>query len=882
MDLLKGAQYLKDRLLSLPVVSRVHLVADPKEQITVALEDAVARRLGISPQQAAIQLSARSRIVPGGSIKMAQKTVRLRPLSEFSSVEEISTTPIILASGRSIPLGEIARVHHGPQEPMAALMRVNGEMAVGVAVVPRKSVNLVNFGRDVQRVIDGIQSQIAPLKIRIITYQPQRTQTRLAELNRSLIMGMVIVAAVLVIAMGMRLGVLVAAVIPLATLTSLTFFAWGGGVLHQISVAALVLALGMLVDNAIVVTENIQWRLDRGVPKEKAIIKAVKELTVPLAGATATTLAAFVPMLISRGPTAAFTRSIPAVMMLTLTVSYLFALLVTPLLAKFFLVPRTVAAGAAFERLGARLAQVSWDHSGKVLLAAFLLVGISAAGIRKVEQQFFPTSDRNQLLVDLKLPEGSHLDATDAAARQLETALLGRPDIRSVASFMGRGAPHFYYNVQRVPYSPHFAQFIIETRSKKDIDALLAWTRNFAAATLSQTEIVARKLEQGPPVGAPVEVRLFGNRLADLNLAASIVGDALKEIPGTTDVRHDLGPGAPVIRFEIDDAVAARHGLTRSDVAQAIYGHTRGLPVGELYIGEDPVPVVIRSAAGERLPMETLEAIDVATLNGQRVPLSQVAQLDLVWRPAAIKHRQGRRIATVSSQLIEGATFSSILEELEPRLHRLQLPSDVTIGFGGDAEGAVEANGALLRTLPVGVILLIGVLLAEFNSFRRVGLILLTVPLCAAGIIPGLILGKQPFGFMSLLGVFALIGIVVNNAIVMLEVVEEQRRNGADIKRALRVAVMRRIRPILLTTATTVAGLLPLAFSSSTLWPPLAFAMISGLIASTFLTLVLVPALYRLIMGSGQSRRFLQLLQKKATLPPKQSVTANPNAAASH
>jgi multidrug efflux pump subunit AcrB len=849
MDLLQGAHYLKDRLLRVPAVSKIHLVADPEEQVTIALDDAVAFRLGVSPRQVAAQLSARNRIVPGGSIKIADKTVRLRPLSEFKSAAEISATPIVLPTGQTTPLGEIARVYQGPREPASALMRYNGEMAVGVAVVPRKNVNLVHFGREVQRALEVMQAHLRPLNIHRVTFQPKRTELRLKELSRALILGMMIVAAVLIMAMGLRLGLLVAAVIPLVTLTSLTLFSWGGGVLHQISIAALVLALGMLVDNAIVVAENIQWHLDRGQSREKALVTAVKDLAVPLAGATATTLAAFIPMLVSRGPTAAFTRSIPVVMMLTLTVSYLFALGVTPLLSQIFLRPRKAAAGPVFERVGERLARLAWHHHGWVILGAALLVGLTAAGASKVEQQFFPTSDRNQLLVDIKLPEGSHLDATAAAARRLETALLGRSDIRSVASFMGRGAPHFYYNVQRVPFSPHFAQLIVETPSKQSIDAVLSWIRHYAATALAHIEVVVRKLEQGPPVGAPVEVRLYGDQLSALNNAAQMVGEALRATDGTTDVRHDLGPGAPTLRFTIDDAVAARHGLNRLDVARALYGHTRGLSVGELYIGEDPVPVLVRSSAGERLPMATLEAIDVATVSGQRVPVSQVARLDLAWRPAAIKHRQGRRVVTVSAQLLEGATFSGILKELTPALDQLSLPPGVTIGFGGDAEGSVAANGALLRTLPLGLIVLMGVLLAEFNSFRRVGLILLTVPLCAAGIIPGLILGRQPFGFMSLLGVFALVGIVVNNAIVLLEVVEERRRDGVDIQSALRDAVARRIRPILLTTATTVAGLMPLAFSSSTLWPPLAFAMISGLTASTFLTLVLIPAVYRLLLG---------------------------------
>lgn len=859
LHLLEAARKVKDALLRLSSVSKVHLIADPGEQVTIELDDPTARRLGLNPSALASQLAARNRIIPGGSIELGGKSVRLRPLSEFSSVEEIAATPINLASGKAITLGEVANVRLGPAEPISSRMRLNGEISVGLAVVPKKSVNLVKFGEEVRRTVTKQAPVVAPLLIEEVTFQPARTQARLFGLGKSLATGMLIVAGVLIIAMGLRMGLVVAAVVPLVTLASLAVFAWSGGVLHQISIAAFVLALGMLVDNAIVMAENVQWRLDRGEKRASAAAGAVAELAIPLAGATATTLAAFVPMLISNGPTAAFTRSIPVIIMLTLTVSYLFALFVTPVLSRMSLVPNPLNRNSAVERLGNRVADLSLRYSKTVVAGALVLVIGSIIAAGKVNQQFFPTSDRNQMLIDLKLAEGSHLDATDQASRRLEEALLSRPDVTRVSSFMGRSAPQFYYNINRVPFSPHFAQLIVETRQRGDIEPVLAFVEQVAGEKLPGINVISRKLEQGPPVQAPVEVRLFGDRFETLHEAAVAVADELETISGTRDVRHDLGPGAPTIRFRVDDAAAARYGLTRADLARTLYGRTRGLSVGELYIGEDPIPVVVRSSAGESLPAEALESVDLPSMDGSLVPLAQVARLESVWSPAAIKHRNNRRVVTVSSQLADGVPFSQVLNELKPRLERLALPADIEIAFGGDAEGSGEANSALMTSLPIGMLLLIGVLLAEFNSFRRVGLILMTVPLAAAGIVPGLLIGNQPFGFMSLLGVFALVGIVVNNAIVMLEVVESRRKLGADAKTAVKEAVARRIRPILLTTATTVAGLLPLAVSESTLWPPLASAMISGLIASTLLTLVVLPAAYRLVFARNKSSHRLSV-----------------------
>ncbi len=852
-DLLKlraAALRIKDRLLRLPSVSRVHLVADPGEQVTIEIDDPAAKRLGVTPALLARQLSSRNRIIPGGSIILGGKTVRLRPMSEFTTSEEIASTPIMLNSGSAVSLSEFASVHHGIREPAASRMRYNGEMAVGLAIVPKKKVNLVTFGKGVQSIVDSATRDIRPLKLQEVMFQPARTALRLSQLNRSLACAMLIVAGILFLAMGLRMGLVVTAVVPLVTLASLTLFAWGGGVLHQISIAAFVLALGMLVDNAIVIAENVQYRLDRGESNAQAAIGAVRELAVPLAGATATTLAAFVPMLISQGPTAAFTRTIPIIIMLCLSVSYVFAMLVTPVLSRMTLKPSGNTNDSWLVRFGYRMTDFTLTHSRLTMITALALVACSLLFSGRVQRQFFPSADRNQFVINLKLAEGSHLSSTDKASRILEDALIGHDKVVRVASFMGRSSPKFYYNINSVPFSPHFAQIVVETESADDVDGVLAFVKSVAEKKLPGIEVIGRKLEQGPPVQAPVEVRLFGSSFAELQKSALEVSEKMASVAGTRDIHHDMSPGAPTIRFHIDDAAAARYGINRADLSRTLYGRTRGLAVGELYLGDDPVPVLVRSSSGERLSPSSLTSVEVEAAGGDTIPLSQLAREEIDWTSSAIKHRNGRRVVTISSQLNDGVVFSEVYDKLRPLLRHLKFPPGITVAFGGEEEGAGEANTALMTSLPIGILMLFGVLLAEFNSFRRVALVLVTVPLAAAGIVPGLLLNHQPFGFMSLLGVFALVGIVVNNAIVLLEVIEEERRQGADVNTAVREAVARRIRPILLTTATTVAGLLPLAISSSTLWPPLASAMISGLISSTVLTLVIFPALYRMVFGS--------------------------------
>jgi len=370
----------------------------------------------------------------------------------------------------------------------------------------------------------------------------------------------------------------------------------------------------------------------------------------------------------------------------------------------------------------------------------------------------------------------------------------------------------------------------------------MRWIRAHVNEQMPELDVNVGVLGQGPPRIAPVEVRVYHADDQARIQAVEQLFVALRGVEGTVDVRHDLDIGVPSIAINVDDATAARYGLTRADVAQSLYGQSFGV-VAERYRQEkDPIPLVLRSQEGTSLPLERLLSVNIYNGLGQAVPLSAVASVETTWEPAARYLRNGIRLNTVTANLLTGYSFSQALSGLELALEENPLPEGTRLEMGGDAEGSGDANGALLTAAPIGVLLLLFFLLLQFNSFRRVGIILLTVPLATVGIFPGLVLSGSPFGFQSLLGVIALVGIVVNNAIVLLDVMDRELENGENIHEAMRKAVVQRTRPILLTTATTVAGLLPLAFSSSTLWPPMAWAIISGLLASTVLTLLVIPA----------------------------------------
>jgi multidrug efflux pump subunit AcrB len=860
----RAAETVEKALLALPDVTRIELAGAPEEHVRIEVDDARKRRYGLGTAELARAIGRNNTGTPAGSVRAGERVATLRPNSDFASVEEISQLPVPVAGRAPIPLSEIAVVRRVQAAPIAERVRYQGQPAVTVGVIPRKKIDVVAFGQSVRVKVAELSPGLAPLEVHELTFQPERVRGRLSELSGSLLLGVGVVALVLVLAMGFRLGALVSSVVPLVAAASLGVFAMTGGVLHQISIAALVLALGMLVDNAIVVAEGIQARIDAGMDRAQAAADTVRELALPLGAATGTTLAAFVPMLLAEGPTAQFTRSIPIIVMLTLTVSYVFAITVTPVLGGWGLRPGKPVAGR-FERFSAWLGDLAVRRRKTVVALSLVAVATSGALMSQVEQRFFPGADRNQLVVSLELPEGAHIDAIDARARRVERALSEDSRVASVAAFVGRATPKFYYNVLSRPSSPHLAQLLVTTHDKAEVQPVAEALRKYVATQLPELEMVARPLEQGPPVRAPIEVRLAGDDLSELGAAARQVLAEVRSVPGARDVRDDLGLGVPTLEYGVDDAVALANGVARSDVAEALLVSTRGIQVGELRSGDDLVPIVVRDPEGENTTTAALETTGVATPDGRRLPLSQIGQARVQWQPATIRRRDRQRVVTVEAELDGRVPFSRAIADLERRLPQAGLPASVHVQIAGAKEGSGNANNAMLRTLPIGMLLLVFILLAEFNSFRRLFIVLVTIPLAATGVIPGLVFAGQPFGFMSLLGVFALIGIVVNNAIVLIDVIDGMRKEGKSVHDAIRAGVQQRVRPILLTTATTVAGLLPLALSDTSLWPPLAWAMISGLIASTALTLLVAPALYAVLLGR-------EAVPKPSHLPPPASL----------
>jgi len=850
LELVEAARSLRRDLFRFNDIARIELVADPGEQLEVRIQPGLAASYGLDAEALGAQLAARNVTLPGGALSRDGRSFVLRPQAEFRSLEELLATPVRLPGGDFLPLEAVASVQLAPADPPTDRMWFNGEPAVGVGIViPENRLNAVRFGEQVRALVDELRPRYAPLQIREMFYQPKWVEDRLAELARSLLLGVAIVVLVLLAFMGPRLGLTVAGLLPLVTLSAMAVYAMTGGVLHQMAVAGLVIALGMLVDNAIVMTENLQWHLDQGRRRREAAVASVRELAGPLAAATGTTLAAFTPLLMAQGDTADFTRGIPILVMLTLLISYFYAVFATPAMATLALRPRTDTSGGRMRRLGESLGRFAVRRPWGVLGIAVLLVTGAALLSGALPRDFFPSTDRNQLVVDLRFPEGTELERTALKTNALAAELARRPGVNAAHVFAGASGPRFYYNLIKIPRAPHLGRIVVIADDKDRLPELMRWVRHRAETTLPDAHVVASRLGQGPPVDAPVEIRVFSEDYGELVAAAEAVMRELRAVPGALDVRHTLGTGLATVALEVDDAAAARLGLSRSDVAAALAGATLGREFSTWRVRREPLPMIIRAPEGRDFPVEAIEGLPLKLDDGRTVPLGQLVRSRMEWQPAVVRQWDMQRMTAVLAETAEDVTYTQVLSRLAPRLQGLELPPGVRLVYGGSAAEAGEANTALFKTLPVGLLLLLVFLLYQFNSFRLLGIVLMTVPLAVVGVVPGLLLARQPVSFTAILGAVALVGIVVNNAIVLIDLARRLEQDGLDTAAAMVAAVGRRARPILMTTATTVAGLLPLTFTRSTLWPPLAWAIISGLLASTLLTLVVIPALYRLLMG---------------------------------
>ncbi|NRA67267.1 MAG: efflux RND transporter permease subunit [Pseudobacteriovorax sp.] len=849
LDLLAQAEDLKDHLMGITGVSRVDIIGDPGRQISIALDSKKLEDKGLRLASIVQKLAGSNVAAGSGSLEISGKNVGITANDTFSDLKELENFPIYSNNGTVNYLKELGRVSLTPKLPAEESVFWQGKPALMIGIVPEGNIDLIAVGDRVNKLMDGLVLTEG-IDLDMVTFQPNYVEQRLLELAQSLLIGMLVIAGILLLFMGVRVGLLVALTIPSVTLISLTLYSYTGGVMQQISIAAFVLALGLLVDNFIVIVEGVQTRLDHGAQRSEAAILTIREFITPLAAATGTTVATFIPLLGSVGSTADFTRSIPQVTTLTLCLSYIFAILVTSSLSAYILKPNGKdQKKTVFESLGEKIAWFPSLYPKSTITLCVLALMAVLPLVPQLKMQFFPLADRNQLVVNLQLPEGSHLTSTEAAATELASAIESISYVESVGVFVGRSVPRFFYNLNQSLKSPHMAQMIVTFDDFKNGARLRQSIESLAQKIVPEASVVAKNLGQGPPVDADIAIKVFGQDREALWQAAERIQWSLRDQNLAVDIRSDIGLGQPTLNYVIADENAQRFGLARSQLTQMLVYYARGLPISDFYAETDTYDIVLM--AQETLSGEPVSILDsyVAPSMTDSLYFRDLVRPDLDFHPASLKYENGRQLIHVYAELPDGVGFNQVLGPLVEGLAAEPLPTGLSYSIGGSAEESETANRAIAKVVPLGILLLLVSMMAQFNSFRRILIINAVVPFICIGVILGLWLTGQPFSFFSLLGALALIGIVVNNAILLVDYADTKVKEGITVDVAVKLAVSRRLRPIFLTTLTTIAGLLPLALGKATLWPPFAYAIIFGLIASACITLFLVASLYMLFFA---------------------------------
>ncbi len=862
-ELKKITDEVKDELLTLAEVGKVDIFGEQEERVFIEYNNARLSELGLSPSQLSDQLASRNIVIPGGSIDLADEKISLEPTGNFESIEEIAKTIIqIPGSDQVLYLNEIAMVRRGYVDPISSKLNVSGERGLTIAVSMREGGNNLLLGTQITQTVNRLTS-IYPIGVEFsfLSFLPKEVEEKVDDFAANLIQAVVIVTIVMLFFLGLRTGLIVASLIPASMIFGILIMSVFNISIDQISLAALIIALGMLVDNGIVMSENIMVQMADGKKPIDAAIDSANELKIPLLTSSLTTAAAFLPIFLAESSTGEYTASLFKVVAITLLCSWLLSLTIIPLLCVYFLKVKAAKQdfNSSFYKNYRDLLGVLLKNRWKTIGATLLLFSISIVGLQTIPKLFFPPSDRAYFKVELELPVGTRIEATEKVAKQIEAYIAGElavndqrnNGVTSWVTYVGSGGPRFLLTHNPKPISSNYSLMIINVTSHKIIEKLMSKIETFAFNEFPDLLIKLRKIENGSPIANPVEVRIKGKQTGQLFTIVETVKEKMANISGLKAISDNWGMPIKKLQIEINQTRARRAGVSSKDIAISLQTGLSGLELTQYREGNDVIPVIMRTVENDRKNLSKLESLSVySQASGVSVPLKQVADIKVIWEPALILRRDRAKTVTVGAQIDSTTTASEAFLELRKWLdeEKTNWPFGYDYEFGGEAESSQKANRSISEKLPIAVFIIILLLVAQFNSIRKSAIVLSTIPLGIIGVVFGLFVGQSFFGFMTLLGIISLAGIVINNAIVLLEKIQtELSEHPQDQSEAIIQASQKRVRPILLTTATTVLGLIPLYLGGGEMWEPMALAIIGGLLFSTLLTLGVVPVLYALL-----------------------------------
>jgi multidrug efflux pump subunit AcrB len=851
-ELLEITEQVRRQLQRVAGVKKVDVLGKQAERIYVELSLKRLAALGVSPAAVLEALAKQNSVSPAGSVDGEHDRVQVRVSGALASLKDVEGISLAIG-GRLMKLADIATVRSGVEDPASFTIRHNGVPVIALGITMAKDGDILALGEALAARTAQVRAAL-PVGVELELYadQPKVVEESVWEFERSFLEALAIVLAVSFLALGMRTGIVVAASIPLVLgLVAAVMYA-AGWTLDRISLGALIIALGLLVDDAIIAVEMMVVKLEEGWDRVRAATFAYTSTALPMLTGTLVTVAGFMPVGFAKSISGEYAGGIFWVVGVALILSWLVAVVFTPYLG-VVLLPKNFASKHAhdpydrpiYRRLRG-LVERAVRRRGWVLGGTAALFLVAGAGMVFVQQQFFPTAARPELLVELRLREGASFSATEQAVRRLEEVLEQDQDIELFTAYTGGGTPRFYLSILPELPNPGFAQFVLRTRGLEERERVRTRLTELFASNERFPELHGRvsRMEFGPPVGFPVQFRVMGPEAQQVREIAYRVRDIVQASPLVRDTQLDWNEQVRTLRVVVDQDKARRLGLSAADIRTLLQSSMPGITATQIRRGEELIDVVLRAPADERQAIDRLGDTQLFSASGASVPLSQVARIEPTFEEPVLWRRNRDLTLTVRSDVVDGVQAPTASTQIREQLAPLvaTLPQDYRIEVGGAIEEADKSNQALFAVFPImgGAMLLI--LMLQLQSFSRLTLVLLTAPLGLIGVVPALLVFGAPFGFVALLGVIALAGMIMRNSVILVDQIDSDIKGGASAWQAIVDATVRRARPVVLTAAAAVLAMIPL--TRSVFWGPMAIAIMGGLVIATALTLVFVPALY--------------------------------------
>lgn len=851
---------IRARLLTIPDIGKVRLLGVQEEQIVVEFSPRRLASLGLDEGAVMQALGAQNAVAPAGLLRLPDEKVAIRVGGAFASEDSLRAVTL-RANGRFVTLSDFASIRRIPADPPAPLFRVNGEPALGLAISMAKTGNLLDFGQKVQAMMQQVAGALPHgIEVSQVADQPVVVKGAVNSFIKVLVEAVAIVLAVSFLSLGTRAGLVVTLSIPLVLAMTFIGMELTGIGLQRISLGALIIALGLLVDDAMITVETMVSRLEDGAGLKEAASHAYQTTAFPMLTGTLVMIAGFIPVGFAASSAGEYCFSMFLVVLIALITSWIVAVLFSPLIGTWVL-PHSMAGHGHGEgrimRAYGRALDWSLAHRGLTIGATLLLLGVSSWAAGFLEKQFFPPSDRPELLVNIDLPQNASLDATDRTAKRLEAILKDDPDVERFSTYVGSGAVRFYLPMDVLLENDNITQTVVVAKDLAARDRLRArldgiFRRDFADLTTR-----AMPLELGPPVGWPLKYRVQGPDIEQVHDIAQKLANILAENGHIRDVNLTAGEPQKRVRIDLDQTLARAVGTSSQDVASAMAAIFSGTSLTAVRDGNRLIEVVARAQAGERNDIATIANLQITTPSGEQVPLRQIAQLSYGVEQPVIWRRQRTPIITVQADVAPGLQPATVSEQVQAAVAQLNasLPAGYGITEGGAVEESEKGNQSVFAQVPLMLLVMATLLMVQLRSFSRLALALLMAPFGLIGVVAAMLPSGMPLGFVAQLGIIALAGMIIRNAVILIEEVDNNIARGQPVTDAIKAASRHRARPIVLTACAAILGMIPIAHQ--VFWGPMAYAIIGGLAGATLLTLTLLPCLLSYLLqweGHKQAR----------------------------